>query len=108
MIAGLNSELCRKGRTIHIQSQIRNSPLVIFTEIFVQGHLAFTKRAALMETMTEDEVRVALSQAHRAMHAYVSGGKADSQLFKKNGSIVRASAIPLANARPSQSESEKA
>ena len=45
MIPGLNSELRRKGRTVHIQTEARTTPLTIVTEVFVRGSVVFTANA---------------------------------------------------------------
>ena len=105
MIPGLNSELRRKGRTVHIQTEARTTPLTIVTEVFVRGSVVFSQRTQIPDGSTHAEMRQMLSQIHRQMHASIARGDVDERLLTRVPSS--SDGIPLARAQVVQGEPEK-
>ncbi|MEE2786237.1 MAG: hypothetical protein VX589_02790 [Myxococcota bacterium] len=106
MIAGLNSELRRKGRTLHIQTEVRRQPLTIVTEVFVRGHVVLTYRSAMVEDTAPSVLRNAMAHAHRRVQEAIGRGDVDAQVFAP--ARPTPSDIPLARKVPLESGPEEA
>ena len=102
MIPGLNTELTRRGRTVHVQTEAHGlNPIELVTHIFVGGTVVHTVRTHALpvpHSNASKDVAQQMRHQHRMVHHRASQGQFDRQLLAQ----IRLghSDIPLAKERP--------
>ena len=96
MIPGLNTEVSRRGRSVHIQTEVAAFEAVeVVTQVFMGGVVVHTVRNVSSHLAVHVELIAAeMRQQHRDIHTSVARGQLDAKLLVR--SRIVHSGIPLA------------
>ena len=98
MIPGLNTEVTRRGRVVHIQTEVHGQPRYeLVTHVFVGGEVIHTVRHVIeqpIDRVQADDISRSMRQQHRTVHQSVSDGLFDGRLLVRGRNSQ--SGIPLA------------
>ena len=103
MIPGLNTEVHRRGRAIHIQTEANDGDSIqLTTHVFVGGTVIHTVHISLSGTEIDD-VTARMRLQHREVHIRAEKGDLDAKLLVSGHR--RSMDIPLAHPRSSSNDS---
>ena len=106
MNPGLNTEVHRRGRVVHIQTESTGEPPNIITHVFVGGSVVASIRSELNSVAAGSSVayeRQQMLRQHRTVHHRVEHGELDGRLLIPSG--ASSSHIPLARETKASDES---
>ena len=99
MIPGLNTEVYRRGRGIHIQTEAHDrDPIKLTTHVFVGGAVIHTVQTRI-ESHAIDELTERMRRQHREVHKFVELGRLDAKCIANTRHLF--TDIPLAQSRSS-------
>ena len=77
MIPGLNTEVSRRGRSVHIQTEVTVLETVeVVTQVFMGGEVVHTVRSASSHLAIEvDLIAAEMRRQHREIHTSVIRGQ---------------------------------
>jgi hypothetical protein len=88
MIFGFNTDIKQEGTVYHVQSEARESEMILQTQVFVRGHCVGKRATSYADrssdsTFTDQRKELALRDQHRLVLDAIREGRLDSVLDKR-------------------------